>query len=248
MPSRKPHGTTTEPRGWNPAQNVTGMWLTQSHSCFLCAARVCCQQPVQSYAFAPRAFTSYRASLSGPRALPSSPCRFVSLGMSQSFGVGTPPTGRGVSPVPRRRSSAEQRSSVVPFTRPVSTGKLVDNHNSSFEKSFRHSLPSHSQPVASRPSFTRVSFDTSKAGQVPNNSRAAATLADSPFSKQDGFSAAAAPEPAERDILAGLGAPLESPGRTKSTSLLSQQLNRELSLKVGKQPFCLALCMPPGCG
>lgn len=155
--------------------------------------------------------------------------------MSQSFGVGTPPTGRGVSPVPRRRSSAEQRSSVVPFTRPVSTGKLVENQNSSFEKNFRHSLPSHSQPVASRPSFTRVSFDTSKTGQVPSNSRAAATLADSPFSKQDGFPATAAPEPAERDILAGLGAPLESPGRTKSTSLLSQQLNRELSLKVGNQ-------------
>ena len=156
--------------------------------------------------------------------------------MSQSFGVGTPPTGRGVSPVPRRRSSADQRNSVVPFSRPVSTGKLVDNQNSSFEKNFRHSLPSHSQPVASRPSFTKFSFDISTAGQGTNTSRAAASkLADSPFSKQDGFSANTTPEPAERDILAALAAPPESPARTKSTSLLSQQLHRELSLKVGKK-------------
>lgn len=163
--------------------------------------------------------------------------------MSQSFGVGTPPTGRGVSPVPRRRSSADQRNSVVPFSRPVSTGKLVDNQNSSFEKNFRHSLPTQSQPVASRPSFTKVSFDVNTPGQGTSNSRAAASKhADSPFSKQDGFSANIALEPAERDILAGLAAPPESPGRTKSTSLLSQQLNRELSFKVGKQ-LILALCL-----
>ena len=176
--------------------------------------------------------------------LPSSPCRFVPLGMSQSFGVGTPPTGRGVSPVPRRRSSADQRNSVVPFSRQVSTGKLVDNQNSSFEKNFRHSLPSQSQPVAWRPSFTKVSFDISTAGQGTKNSSAAASkLADSPFSKQDGFAASTAPEPAERDTLAGLTAPPESPGRTKSTSLLSQQLNRELSFKVGKQLLRLYFCL-----
>ena len=162
--------------------------------------------------------------------------------MSQSFGVGTPPTGRGVSPVPRRRSSADQRNSVVPFSRPVSTGKLVDKQNSSFEKTFRHSLPSQPQPVASRPSFTKFSFDISTAGQGTNHSKAAARqVADSPFSKQDGFSANTAPEPAERDALAGLAAPPESPGRTKSTSLLSQQLNKELNFKVGKQLLRLFL-------
>ena len=172
--------------------------------------------------------------------------------MSQSFGVGTPPTGRGVSPVARRRNSADQRNSVVPFSRPVSTGKLVDNQNSSFEKNFRHSLPSQSQPVASRPSFTKFSFDISTAGQGTNNSRdAASKLADSPFSKQDGFSANTAPEPAERDVLTELAAPPEPPDRTKSTSLLSQQLNKELSFKVGTQllpPFLVLFPVPSGCG
>ena len=160
--------------------------------------------------------------------------------MSQSFGVGTPPTGRGVSPVPRRRSSADQRNSVVPFSRPVSIGKLADNPNSSFEKTFRHSLPSQPQPVTARPSFTKFSFDISTAGQSSSNSRGSASvLTDSPFSKHDGVSASIALDATERDFQAELATLPESIGRTKSTSLLSQQLNRELSLKVGKQLLCL---------
>lgn len=151
--------------------------------------------------------------------------------MSHSFGVGTPPTGRGLSPAPGRRSG-DQRNSVVPFSRPVSTGKLADNQNI-FEKTFRHSLPS--QPATSRPSFTRYSFDISTAGQASSRGPAS-KVADSPFSKHNGFSASVAPAEtsAERDSQAGL-APSEATERTKSTSLLSQQLNRELSLKVGKQ-------------
>lgn len=157
--------------------------------------------------------------------------------MSHSFGVGTPPTGRGVSPVPARRSSVDQRNSVVPFSRTVSTGKLADNQTLSFEKNFRHSLPS--QAVTSRPSFTKYSFDISTAGK--DSSRGPPTpskVADSPFSKHSGFSATTAPESAERDGQAGLAAFQDLPERTKSTSLLSQQLNRELSFKVGKQLLC----------
>ena len=161
--------------------------------------------------------------------------------MSQSFGVGTPPTGRRVSPAPRRRSSVDQRSSVVPFSRPASTGRLADNQNNSFEKNFRPSLSSQSQSVASRPSFTKYSFDVSTPTHAPGSSPPviASKFADSPFSRQEGFAANRADDPAQRDSQAVLASPLESPGRTKSTSLLSQQLNRELSFKVGESCcFC----------
>ena len=154
--------------------------------------------------------------------------------MSQSFGVGTPPTGRRVSPAPRRRSSVDQRNSVVPFTRPASTGRLADNQKNSFENNFRPSLPSQSQPVTSRPSFTKYSFDIRTPVQSSASSQAPTKFADSPFSRQEGFTADSGHDVGSRDSQAVLASLTESPGRTKSTSLLSQQLNRELSVKVGK--------------
>lgn len=160
--------------------------------------------------------------------------------MSQTVGVGTPPTGRRVSPAPRRRSSVDQRSSVVPFSRPASTGRLVDNQNNSFEKTFRPSLSSQSQSVTSRPSFTKYSFDISTPSQTPSSSPVTASkFVESPFSRQEGFAASRADDPVQRNSQAVLAPALESPGRTKSTSLLSQQLHRELSLKVGK---CCCVC------
>lgn len=158
---------------------------------------------------------------------------FGSVGMSHSFGVGTPPTNRGVSPAPRKRVSGDQRNSVVPFTRPNSS---VDNQNSSFERSFRASAPrqSQSQPVLARPSFSKFSLDK----QAPQHGLSSGSFslpskpADSPFSRQEGFAASISQGLAERSSQAVLASPLESPGRTKSTSLLSQQLNREASVSL----------------
>lgn len=158
--------------------------------------------------------------------------------MSQSFGVGTPPTSRRVSPAPRRRASADQRNSVVPFTRPGSSGKLADSQNSSFERSFRPSVPAQSQsqpqPVLTRPSFSRISFDSQAPQQRQSSSSfsAPSNPADSPFSRQEGFAASISHALAERGSQAVLASPPESPGRAKSTSLLSQQLNRESSLSL----------------
>lgn len=171
--------------------------------------------------------------------------------MSQSFVVGTPPTSRRVSPAPRRRASADQRNSVVPFTRPGSSGRLADSQNNSFERNFRPSVPtqSQSQPVVSRPSFSKLSFDSQTPQQVRSSSRfpAPSKPADSHFSRQEGF-AASAPHPlADRGSQAVLTSPFESPDRAKSTSLLSQQLNRESSVslapadvKVWQLPYCLS--------
>ena len=161
--------------------------------------------------------------------------------MSHSFGVGTPPTNRGVSPAPRKRVSGDQRNSVVPFTRPNSS---VDNQNSSFERSFRASAPrqSQSQPVLARPSFSKFSLDK----QAPQHGLSSGSFslpskpADSPFSRQEGFAASISQGLAERSSQAVLASPLESPGRTKSTSLLSQQLNREASVSL--MPIDVKVC------
>lgn len=156
--------------------------------------------------------------------------------MSQSVVVGTPPTSRRVSPAPRRRASADQRNSVVPFTRPGSSGRLADSQNSSFERSFRPSVPSQSQsqPVLSRPSFSKLSFDsqTPQQGRSSSSFPAPSKPADSPFSRQEGFAASAPHALADRGSQAVLASPPESPDRAKSTSLLSQQLNRESSLSL----------------
>lgn len=156
--------------------------------------------------------------------------------MSQSFGVGTPPTSRRVSPAPRRRASGDQRNSVVPFTRPGSTGRLADSQNSSFERNFRPSVPtqSQSQPVVARPSFTKFSYEKQALHQGPSASSfsAPSNPVDSPFSRQEGFAASLSNDLVERGSQAVLASPPESPGRAKSTSLLSQQLNRESSLSL----------------
>ena len=171
--------------------------------------------------------------------------------MSQSFVVGTPPTSRRVSPAPRRRASADQRNSVVPFTRPGSSGRLADSQNNSFERNFKPSVPtqSQSQPVLSRPSFSKLSFDsqTLQQGRSSSSFPAPSKPADSPFSRQEGF-AASAPHPlADRGSQAVLASPPDSPGRAKSTSLLSQQLNRESSVSLAPADVKVWHCCPTVC-
>jgi len=204
-----------------------------------------CWSSKQQTAFLDRQFCLFRSCRSAS-------CSFVSVGMSQSFVVGTPPTSRRVSPAPRRRASADQRNSVVPFTRPGSSGRLADSQNSSFERSFRPSVPtqSQSQPVLSRPSFSELSFDSQTPQQGRSSSFPAPSKpADSPFSRQEGFAASKPHASADRGSQAVLASPPESPGRAKSTSLLSQQLNRESSLSLAPADVkvwhcCATVCLP----
>ena len=163
--------------------------------------------------------------------------------------MGTPPTSRRVSPAPRRRASADQRNSVVPFTRPGSSGRLADSQNNSFERSFRPSVPtqSQSQPVLTRPSFSKISFDSQAPQQRQSSSSfsALSNPADPPFSRQEGFAASISHALAERGSQAVLASPPESPGRAKSTSLLSQQLNRESSLSLKPADVKVWHSLPP---
>lgn len=156
----------------------------------------------------------------------------MSFSMSRTLGVGTPPTSRRVSPAPRRRSSTDHCGSVVPFKRSNSASRLADTQSNTFERSFRPSAPSQSQsqPVPLRQSFPRYTLDgqTLQRGQPVNSFVAPAKPIDSPF-RQEGFATDHSHDVVERDSQAVLASVPESPNRTKSKGLLSQQLSREAS-------------------
>ena len=152
--------------------------------------------------------------------------------MSQTLGVGTPPTSRRVSPAPRRRSSSEQRNSVVPFRRSTSSSRL-DTQSNPLDRSFRPSAPSQFQsqsPVVKQQSFPTYSLD----GRLLHRERSRTSFvapnkpADSPF-RQEGFATAFPDDIAERDSQAVLASAPESPDRTKSRGLLTQQLSSQAS-------------------
>ena len=175
----------------------------------------------------------------------------MSFGMSQSCGVGTPPTGRRVSPAPRRRTSGDQRNSVVPFVRPASFSKSTDSQHNSLDRPGRSAFPPQTQPRSApmrSQSTSRLSLDLF----TPQQSGSASAQfpprpVDSPFSRQEGFATSSSAQTSDQEAQLASAPSLESPGRTRSTSLLSQQLNRDYSLaltpadvKVG----CISLYVP----
>ena len=145
--------------------------------------------------------------------------------------MGTPPTSRGVSPKSRRRSSADQRNSVVPFRRSNSASRLADTQTNSTDRSLKLSAPSPSpsQTVPSRQPFVRFSLDAQleRQQQSSRTVQASAKPIDSPF-RQEGFATESS-----HDFDAGsqivLASVPESPSRSKSKSLLSQQLSSQAS-------------------
>lgn len=157
--------------------------------------------------------------------------------MSQSSRVGTPPTGRGLSPAPRRRASGDQRNSVVPFKRTASGGKLAESQGESLERHSRAGFAPQLQPrsvPARSQSASRFSFDllTPPQSASASNNLPSRTI-DSPFSRQEGFTTLASiPSTLDSDTQLASAPSLESPGRTRSTGLLSQQLNRGYGLNL----------------
>lgn len=157
--------------------------------------------------------------------------------MSQTCGVGTPPTGRRVSPAPRRRTSGDQRNSAVPFVRPGPSNKPAESQSNSLDKPGRSAFPPqpHARSVPTRSqSLSRFSFDLFTPEQsAPAASNSQSRPVISPFSRQEGFTTTSSAQASDQDEAQLASAPsLDSPGRTRSTSLLSQQLNREYSLNL----------------
>ena len=160
--------------------------------------------------------------------------------------MGTPPTGRRVSPAPRRRVSGDQRNSVVPFVRPSTSSKPSESQSNSLDRPGRSALPPQLQPrsVPTRSSSTsRLSLDLCTPEQsVPVNHNRPVV---SPFSRHEGFTTSSPVQASDQESQLAAAPSLDSPGRTRSTSLLSQQLNRDYALNLTpadvKVSFCLLL-------